>query len=72
MQVDGTGVEGKKNKRPKKKVVYKQPFFERPEHMLFRGNKLVVKTEDPLLHETTAQASESARMDIDVASISIG
>ena len=54
MQVDGTEVGGKKRKRPKKKVVYKQPFFERPEHMLFRGNKLVVKTEGPPSDEITA------------------
>jgi len=57
MQVDGTRAEGGKRKRPKK--VYKQPFFERPEHILFRGNKMVVKTEDAPQDETAAQASES-------------
>lgn len=66
--VDGTGVEGKRRKRPKKKVMYKQPFFERPEHMLFRGNKMVVKTEDSP-HETTAQVTESTRMETDAASM---
>ncbi|KAF9650650.1 hypothetical protein BDM02DRAFT_1353133 [Thelephora ganbajun] len=71
MQLDGVGVEGKKCKRPKK-AVYKQPFFERPEHILFRGNEMVVKTEDPSPHETTAQASESVRMETDAASIQIG
>lgn len=45
-QVDGTRAEGRKRKRSKK-AVYKPPFFERPEHILFRGNKMVVKTEDP-------------------------
>lgn len=72
MQVDGAGVEEKKRTRPKKKAVYKQPFFERPEHMLFRGNRLVVKTEDCSSYETTTQASESARVEIDAASVSIG
>jgi len=67
--VDGTRVEGKRRKRPKKKVVYKQPFFERPEHMLFRGNKMIVKMEDSPPHETTAQVSESTRMDTDATAM---
>ena len=69
MPVDGPRVEGKRRKRPRKKVVYKQPFFERPEHMLFRGNKMVVNTEDSPPHETTVQVSESARMDAGAASM---
>ena len=69
MPVDGAGVEGKRRRRPKKKVVYKQPFFERPEHVLFRGNKMVVKTEGPPPHETTAQVSELTRMETDAASM---
>ena len=71
MRVDETGIEGKRRKRRKRKVVYKQPFFERPEHILFRGNKMVVRTEDLPLDETTAQASESVSMEVDVASVSI-
>ena len=49
MQVDDAGVErkGKRRKRVKKKVVYKQPFFERPDHILFRGNEMVAKAEGP-------------------------
>jgi len=69
MPVDGAGVGGKRRKRPKKKVVYKQPFFERPEHMLFRGNKMVVRPKDSPPHETTAQLSESVRMETDAASM---
>jgi len=69
-QVDETRTDGKKRKR-RKKVVYKQPFFERPEHILFRGNKMVVKTEDLPLGETTAQVSESVSMEVDVAPVSI-
>lgn len=57
MQVDGTRAGGRKRKGPRK--VYKQPFFERPEHILFRGNKMVVKTEDAPQDETAAQTSES-------------
>lgn len=67
MLVDGAGVEGKRRKRPKKKVAYKQPFFERPEHILFRGNKMVIRAEDSPPDKTTMQASESARMETDVA-----
>ena len=72
MQVDGTRAEGRKRKGLKKKVVYKRPFFERPEHILFRGNKMVVKTEDPPPHETAAQASESVMIGVDVTSTSVG
>ena len=55
MQVDGsTGAEGKnRRKRSKKKAVYKRPFFERPEQILFRGNEAVVKSDDPIPCETT-------------------
>lgn len=62
MQVDGTRIKGRKRKRSKKGM-YKQPFFERPEHILFRGNKMVVKTEDPAPGGTTAQVSESVRIE---------
>jgi len=72
MQVDGTRAEGRKRKGPKRKVVYKQPFFERPEHILFRGNKMVVKTEGLPPHETAAQASESGMIGDDVTSTSVG
>ena len=71
-QVDGTRAEGRKRKGPKKKVVYKQPFFERPEHILFRGNKIMVNTEDLPQHETTAQASGSVMIEIDMTSKSVG
>ena len=69
MPVDGTGAEGKRRKRTKKKIVHKQPFFERPEHILFRGNKVVVKTEDPPPHETAGQVSGSTRMETDSAAM---
>ena len=67
MQVDGTGAGGKKRKRPRK-VVYKQSFFERPEHMLFRGNQMIVRTEDLPSHGTT----ESVRMETGAGSTWIG
>jgi hypothetical protein len=60
MQVDGSGIRGKGGKRPKKKVVYNQPFFERPEHILFRGNEMVIKTNDPISGETTAQGTDQS------------
>jgi len=72
MQVDVTEAEGKKRKQPKTNVVYKQPFFERPEHILFRGNRMVVQVEDSPSHETTGQVPESAEMETDAAIISIG
>ena len=62
MEVSGTRNEGR---QPEKKVVYKQPFFERPEHILFRGNKMVVKTDDPLSSETTTREIELVKMEID-------
>lgn len=71
MPVDGTRSEERKRKRPRKKVVYKQPFFERPEHILFRGNKMVVKAEDPPLPKAAVQVSESVMIETDVASTSI-
>ena len=70
MQVDGSGK--RRKRRRHKKGAYKQPFFERPEHILFRGNKVVDKTEDPLAHETTVQASEPARIETDADPIPIG
>lgn len=70
MQVDGSG--RRRKRRRHKKGAYKQPFFERPEHILFRGNKVVNKTEDPLAHETTVQASEPARIETDADPIPIG
>lgn len=54
--------ERERGKRPKKEVVYKQPFFERPEHMLFCGNGMVVKTGGPMSGETTAQETELVGM----------
>jgi len=65
MQVDDTETEGQKRKRRKKKAAYKQPFFERPEHILFRGNKMVAKMEDLPLDETAAQVSESISKEAD-------
>jgi len=70
MQVDDTRAKGRKRKGPKK-VGYRQPFFERPEHILFRGNKMV-RMEDSPPHETAAQASESVMIGADVTSTSIG
>jgi len=72
MQTDVADVEGKRRKRPKKNVAYKQPFFERSEHMLFRGNKIVIQAEDSPSHEATGQVSEPARMETDAAITSIG
>lgn len=65
MQVDG--VEEKRRKRPKKKSMYKQPFFERPEHILFRGNEMVVRRGDPMSNEPAAQGSGPVKMEIDPA-----
>lgn len=72
-QVDGAGTEGKRPKRKRaKKVVYKQPFFERPEHILFCGSKMVVKAEDLPPHKTATSVPEPVRTEADAASIPIG
>jgi len=65
MRVDDVGGGVKSGKRSKKRVVYKRPFFERPEHILFRGNEMVVKTDDPTTCEATARGPEPARMETD-------
>jgi hypothetical protein len=68
-QADGTRGEGRKRKRSKKKTVYKPPFFERPEHMLFRGNKMVVRTEDP---PQGGMAAQVPIVEADVVSMTVG
>jgi len=68
MQVGGTGKERKGGKLPKTKVVHQKPFFERPEHILFRGNEIVVRTDGHMSSGTTVQESEPVRMEIDAAS----
>lgn len=70
MQVDSTRAKGRRRKRSKK-AVYKQPFFERPEHILFRGNEIVAKLEDPPSHGATAQVPELVRTETGVGSVSI-
>ena len=65
-EVHGVGSEGKRRKRPKKKAVRKQPFFERPEHILFRGNEAVVKRNDPVPIDPAVQVLGQIRMEIDV------
>ena len=72
MQVDVTEVEGKRRKRPKTNVAYKQPFFERPEHILFRGNRMVVQVEDSPSHETIGQVPEPDGIETDAAIILTG
>ena len=68
MEVDGTVIGGKRHKRSKKKkVVYKQPFFERPEHILFRGNEIFVKEHEAVSSETIAQGTEPVKMEMDGA-----
>ncbi|KAF9792598.1 Rpr2-domain-containing protein [Thelephora terrestris] len=71
MQVDGVEVEGKSRKRPKRNVVFKRPFFERPEHILFRGNEMVVNTDEDMPRETAPRESEPVRMEIDAVPIPI-
>ena len=71
MQVDDVGGEGKSGKRPKKRVVHKRPFFERPEHILFCGNEMVVKTDGPTTSETNHRGPGPARMETDAVPIPI-
>lgn len=51
-------------------MAYKQPFFERPEHILFRGNEMIVKTDDAVSGEATAQGTGPVGMEIDAVSTS--
>ena len=67
MQVDNVEDEGKRRKRSKKKILYKQPFFERPEHILFRGNEMIVRRGDPMSNGPAAQGSGLVKMEIDPA-----